>query len=72
MAFQANVLKVMIASPGDVAVERNIITEELYRWNNANAVLRALMLQPVKWETHSSPQMGAHPQKIPRTGRTAS
>jgi hypothetical protein len=64
MGFQANVLKVMIASPGDVAIERDIITEELYRWNNANAVSRGLILQPVKWETHSSPQMGAHPQNI--------
>src|SRR6267142_6558601 len=57
MGFQANVLKVMIASPGDVTAEREIITEELYRWNNANAVLRELILQHVKWETHSSPQM---------------
>jgi len=64
MGFQANVLKVMIASPGDVAVERVIITEELYRWNDANAVSRELIVQPVKWETHSSPQMGAHPQTI--------
>jgi hypothetical protein len=64
MGFQANVLKVMIASPGDVAVERSIVTEELYRWNNANAVSRELILQPVKWETHSSPQLGAHPQTI--------
>jgi hypothetical protein len=64
MGFQANVLKVMIASPGDVAVERNMITEELFRWNNANAVSRGLMLHPVRWETHSSPEMGAHPQKI--------
>jgi hypothetical protein len=64
MGFQANVLKVMIASPGDVAIERGMITDELYRWNNANAVTRELILQPVKWETHSSPQMGAHPQAI--------
>ena len=64
MGFQANVLKVMIASPGDVSVERRIITEGLYRWNDANAVSRELMLQPVKWETHSSPEMGAHPQSI--------
>lgn len=64
MGFQANVLKVMIASPGDVAAERSIVTEELYRWNNANAVSRELILQPVKWETHSSPQLGAHPQTI--------
>lgn len=64
MGFQANVLKVMIASPGDVQAERSIITDELYRWNNANAVTRELILQPVKWETHSSPQMGAPPQAI--------
>ncbi len=64
MGFQANVLKVMIASPGDVAVERDIVTQELYRWNNANAVSRELVLQPVKWETHSSPEMGSHPQSI--------
>jgi hypothetical protein len=64
MGFRANVLKVMIASPGDVAAERGIVTEELYRWNNANAVSRELVLQPVKWETHSSPQLGAHPQTI--------
>jgi len=57
-------LKVMIASPGDVAIERDIITDELYRWNSANAVTRELILQPIKWETHSSPQMGAHPQAI--------
>jgi hypothetical protein len=64
MGFQANVLKVMIASPGDVAAERTIATEELYRWNNANAVPRRLILQPVKWETHSSPQLGVAPQTI--------
>jgi hypothetical protein len=64
MGFRANALKVMIASPGDVAAERGIVTEELYRWNNANAVSRELVLQPVKWETHSSPQLGAHPQTI--------
>ena len=64
MGFQANVLKVMIASPGDVAVECRIVTEELYRWNDANALSRELLLQPVKWETHSSPEMGAHPQHI--------
>ena len=54
----------MIASPGDVAVERDIVTQELYRWNAANAVSRKLILHPVRWETHSSPQMGAPPQNI--------
>jgi len=64
MGFQANVLRVMIASPGDVAEERKAVTEEIYRWNDANALVRKLVLLPVKWETHSTPQQGDHPQAI--------
>src|SRR5260370_13833055 len=64
MSFPANVLMVMIASPGDVQDERRIVTEELYRWNNANAVSRRLVLQPVKWETHSTPESGAPAQDL--------
>src|ERR1017187_4126958 len=64
MSFQANVLQVMIASPGDVAEERRVVTEEIYRWNDANAFARKLVLLPVKWETRSTPQMGGHPQTI--------
>lgn len=64
MGFQANVLRVMIASPGDVNDERRIVTEEMHRWNDAHAVSRKLMLQPVKWETHSTPELGAPPQSV--------
>lgn len=64
MTFQANVLRVMIASPGDVAQERKAVTEEILRWNDANAFARKLILAPVKWETHSTPQQGGHPQAI--------
>jgi len=64
MSFQANVLKVMIASPGDVAEERRIVTEALHRWNDANASTRRLVLLPIKWETHSTPQLGSPPQTI--------
>jgi Domain of unknown function (DUF4062) len=62
--FRANVLKVMIASPGDVTEERKAVTEAIYSWNDANASARGLVLLPVKWETHSTPQMGGHPQEI--------
>lgn len=64
MSFPANVLKVMIASPGDVPEERKIVTEEIHRWNDANASSRNLVLLPVKWETHSTPQLGSPPQTI--------
>jgi hypothetical protein len=64
MTFKANVLRVMIASPGDVADERMVVTGEIHRWNDANALARKLVLLPVKWETHSTPQQGDHPQAI--------
>jgi len=64
MGFEANVLRVMIASPGDVAEERKIVTEEIHRWNDANAVARRIVLLPVKWETNSTPQFGNPPQTI--------
>jgi hypothetical protein len=62
MAYQANVLKVMIASPGDVAEEREIVTREIYRWNDAHAETRRIVLQPVKWETSSTPRLGQSAQ----------
>lgn len=58
MSFQANVLKVMIASPEEVAEERKIVTGAIYRWNDANASVRRLVLLPIKWETHRTPQLG--------------
>lgn len=58
MSFQANVLKVMIASPEDVEDERKIVTGAIYRWNDTNASARQLVLLPMKWETNSTPQLG--------------
>lgn len=54
----------MIASPGDVPKERAVVAEEVHRWNDANASTRQLILLPVRWETHSTPQLGDHPQNI--------
>lgn len=58
MSFKANVLKVMIASPEEVAEERKIVTGAIYRWNDTNASVRQLVLLPIKWETHSTLQLG--------------
>lgn len=64
MSYQATVFKVMIASPSDVAAERNVIREVLTEWNNVNADSRRTVLLPVGWETHSAPEMGDRPQSI--------
>lgn len=64
MSYPAVVFKVMIASPGDVPAERNIIREVLSEWNVVNADLRRQVLLPVGWETHSIPEMGGRPQAL--------
>ena len=62
--YHATVYNVLIASPSDVATERNTIRQVLAEWNNVNSRARRKVLLPVSWETHSSPQMGEHPQDI--------
>lgn len=64
MAFTAIVLKVMIASPGDVLEERQAIREIILDWNNINAESQQLALMPTGWDTHSFPLMGDRPQAI--------
>jgi Domain of unknown function (DUF4062) len=64
MAFLASVVKVMIASPGDVAEERRIVRDVLSEWNIVNAEDKQMIAFPVGWETHATPEMGERPQEI--------
>jgi len=64
MAYQATVIPVMIASPGDVTEERDIIRAVLHDWNDVNAQASGVMLSAVGWDTHSSPELGARPQDL--------
>jgi len=64
MPYDARVVKVMIASPGDVSTERQIVREVLNEWNCIHSEDRGLVLLPIGWETHSTPQMGDRPQAI--------
>ena len=64
MSYNSTVFKVMIASPSDVVAERNIIREVLAEWNVVHSEMRHVVLLPIGWETHSSPEMGDRPQAI--------
>lgn len=67
MAYQATVIPVMIASPGDVAEERDVIRGVIHDWNDVNAEHTHTMLSAVGWETHSSPELGARAQDLINT-----
>lgn len=64
MAFPASVYRILVASPGDVGEEREIIPEIINEWNAVSAFATKIILMPVKWETHSSPLLGGRPQAI--------
>lgn len=64
MSYSAKAFNVMIASPGDVAFERSIIRDVVYEWNAVHSNARKIVLLPIGWESHSSPEMGASPQAI--------
>ena len=64
MTYTARVVKVMIASPSDVAKERQLIRDVVHEWNAVHAEDRKVALMPVGWETHSAPDMGDRPQAI--------
>lgn len=64
MSYHSNVFNVMIATPGDVASERAIIRDVIYEWNAVHSRTRKIVLLPIGWESHSSPEMGASPQSI--------
>lgn len=52
MAYSAQVLNVLIASPSDVYEERDLITNTIYKWNALNSQDEKIVLLPVRWETH--------------------
>lgn len=64
MSYNATVFKVMIASPGDILEEKEIIRKVLHEWNDIHSEMRKIVLLPVAWDTHSSPDMGDRPQAI--------
>lgn len=64
MSYIAKTFNVMIASPGDVASERSIVRDVVYEWNAVHSNARKIVLLPIGWESHSSPEMGASAQAI--------
>jgi hypothetical protein len=64
MARSATVLRTLIASPSDVERERETLANVIERWNAANSNSMGIMLDPIRWETHSYPATGGYPQGL--------
>lgn len=64
MSYNATVYKVVIASPIDVEEERKIARKVIHKWDDLHSEEKEIVLLPIGWETHSSPEIGERPQAI--------
>jgi hypothetical protein len=51
-------LRVFVASPGDVSIERDHVTAVAAELNRGAAAEAGFVLDVVRWETHARPEMG--------------
>jgi hypothetical protein len=54
----------MIASPGDVQIERDLARDIVHEWNAIHSPSRGMALMPIGWETHSHPSMEDRAQGV--------
>jgi len=64
MSFDAHVLKVLIASPGDTTEERAAVERALHGWNADRSEREQIVLLPRRWETDAVPRLGASAQGV--------
>lgn len=64
MPQKGTIYRILIASPSDCVKERSSIPEIIYSWNSVHSFHTGLILEPVMWETHVIPELGARPQEI--------
>jgi hypothetical protein len=64
MVQKGYIVRALIASPSDVARERQIIPEVIAAWNAAHSYARSTIIEPVRWESHAVPLQGDRPQEL--------
>jgi hypothetical protein len=62
MSFKSETYRVLIASPSDLAEERQAATDAVNEWNALHAAAESVVLLPVKWETHATPESSVRAQ----------
>jgi hypothetical protein len=62
--MKVELLKVFVASPGDVSDERKVVREVIDDLNRSVASEKGVTLQVVGWETDARPAFGGDPQSL--------
>jgi hypothetical protein len=64
MAYHAQIIRIMIASPSDCAAEQQVIESAIHDWNSAHSAPNGFALLPVHWRSHAAPSMSDRPQAV--------
>jgi hypothetical protein len=65
MAYKADVLRALIASPGDLARQRDLVERTVWAWNGGGQSERLrIVILPVRWETDAAPRQGPDGQAV--------
>jgi hypothetical protein len=70
MTIDGMIIPLMIASPGDVAAERDVVERVVHEWNATHAIESGMILLPLRWETtvvsdlHLDPQEAINEQLV--------
>jgi len=64
MSFEARVLPVLIASPGDTRDARDVAEAAIQSWNRDRARAQKVVLLPLRWEFDAVPELGGDAQAI--------
>ncbi len=64
MPIVCTAISILIASPGDVAEEREVAKRVVESWNTQRAAATGVVFLPLLWELHAIPEQGDRPQAI--------
>ncbi len=64
VGFEARVLTVLIASPGDTVNARDVVDQTILSWNRDRSHAERVVLLPVPWEADAVPEIGSDGQSI--------
>ncbi|MFE7746188.1 hypothetical protein [Nocardia sp. NPDC057455] len=63
MTIDGLIIPLLIASPGDVAVERDVVERVVHEWNATYAIELGAILLPLRWEMNAVSDLHLDPQE---------
>lgn len=51
---KVDLIKIFIASPGDVKEQRDTVEKLIWEWNNEHTDFKNIVLMPIRWENNST------------------